>query len=46
MHEESGFGMDLRDVFTGEEMTSVRDYLTPEVKAHDCRIFIGRLKKL
>ena len=43
---QSGFGMDLRDVFTGEEMTSARDYLTPEVKAHDCRIFIGRLKKL
>ena len=41
----TGCGLRLRDVFTGEDMGVRCDYMTPEVKAHDCRIFIGTLEK-
>ncbi len=37
----AGFGMMLRDVFTGETMGPINDFVSLELAPHDCRVFIG-----
>ena len=36
-----GFGLKLREVFTGETIEFVNDYIGFGLKAHDCKVFIG-----
>lgn len=37
----SGIGMMLRDVFTGEVIGPVNDYMTMYLEPHDCRVYLG-----
>ena len=37
----AGFGLLLEDVFTGEKIGPVNDYIKFELEPHDCRVFIG-----
>ena len=37
----AGFGMMLREVFTGETMGPINDFVSLELAPHDCRVFIG-----
>ena len=41
-----GYGLELTDVFTGENLGIKQDYLTPEVGARGCRIFLARIRAL
>ena len=41
---ESGYGLDLTDVFTGEKIGVKRDYFLPSVEAHGCRMFKGKME--
>ena len=36
-----GFGLKLTEVFTGETIDYVDDYLRIPIKAHDCKVYIG-----
>lgn len=37
----AGFGLKLREIFTGEVIDYVDDYIHFSLPAHDCKIFIG-----
>ena len=37
----AGFGMKLREVFTGETYDYVNDYMEFKLQPHDCKVFIG-----
>lgn len=41
----SGFGLNMRDLFTGEELGLKRDFMTTHVEAHDVKIFTCRLAR-
>ncbi|MGI5856390.1 MAG: glycoside hydrolase family 27 protein [Candidatus Merdivicinus sp.] len=43
---ESGYGLDLTDVFTGEKIGVKRDYFLPSVEAHGCRMFKGKMVRV
>lgn len=42
---ESGYGLELTDLFTGENLGVKRDYFVPAVEAHGCRLYRGKLVK-
>jgi len=42
----SGMGLELSDVFTGENLGVVSDFLTVNIKAHDCTVLRGKLVKM
>ena len=37
----AGFGLKLKDVFTGEVIDYVDDYFRVDLDAHDCKVYIG-----
>ncbi|MBQ6676916.1 MAG: glycoside hydrolase family 27 protein [Clostridia bacterium] len=37
----AGFGMSLREVFTGEVKGPINDYISVDLAPHDCSVFIG-----
>lgn len=41
----SGYGFNLRDIFTGEEVVTTDSYMQVKVNPRDCRIFRGTLVK-
>ncbi len=41
LSKNSGFGLKLRDVFTGDIFDYVDDYLSFELEPHDCKVFMG-----
>ena len=41
----SGYGLHLRDIFTGEDLGLKAEYMNVYVPSHDCKIFRGRLEK-
>ncbi len=41
----SGYGLHLRDIFTGEDMGLQAEYMNVAVPSHDCKIFRGTLEK-
>ncbi|MBQ7291476.1 MAG: glycoside hydrolase family 27 protein [Clostridia bacterium] len=41
-----GYGFEIRDVISGEELGVHRDYLEAKVEATDCRIFRAKIVKL
>lgn len=43
---ESGYGLDLTDVITGEHIGIKRDYFVPAVDAHSCKLYLGNLVKM
>jgi len=45
LHVGSGYGLHLRDIFTGEDMGLLTEYMNVPVASHDCRIFRGTLEK-
>ena len=40
---ESGKGLDLHDVMTGEKIGIVRDFLVEDLEGHTCKIYRGKL---
>ena len=44
--ESSGYGLNMRDVFTGERFEKQRDYISFKIPPHDCRVFICSLTPL
>lgn len=42
---QSGYGFELTDAFTGENIGVKRDYFNPYVDAHDCAVYIARIIK-
>lgn len=40
---DSGMGLDLTDIMTGEKLGLVRDYVRANVAPHTCKIFKGKL---
>lgn len=42
----SGKGFELTDVFTGENIGIVKDYMSVELKKHDCALYRGKIVKL
>ena len=38
----AGFKLDLREVFTGEELKGVDDYFSAELAPHDCKVYLGK----
>ena len=42
---QSGYGFELTDAFTGENIGVKRDYFNPYVDAHDCAVYIARIVK-
>ena len=43
---ESGYGLELTDMFTGENIGVKSDYFNPEVAAHDCKLYHAKLVAL
>ena len=43
---ESGYGLELTDVFTGENLGVKRDYFLPAVEPHDCRMYKAKLVRV
>lgn len=41
----SNIGLELKDVFTGENLGIKRDYFNLVVPAHGCRVFIAKMKE-
>lgn len=41
----SGYGFELTDAFTGENIGVKRDYFNPVVEPHDCAVYIARIVK-
>ncbi len=41
----SGYGLRLRDCFTGEDAGFFREYFRTKVPAHDCAVFLATLQK-
>ncbi|MBR6753150.1 MAG: hypothetical protein IKM05_03875, partial [Clostridia bacterium] len=41
---KSGVGLELKDVFTGENLGVKRDYYNAEVPGHGCRVFLAKMK--
>lgn len=39
--KNTGIGLKLREVFTGETLDYVDDYIIFKLKPHDCKVFIG-----
>ena len=37
----AGFGLKLKEIFTGEVIDYVDDYIGFSLPAHDCKIFLG-----
>lgn len=42
--ESAGYGLELKDAFTGEEAGLCHDYLIRELESHDCTVLVGRMK--
>ncbi|MEG2597050.1 MAG: glycoside hydrolase family 27 protein [Oscillospiraceae bacterium] len=42
----SGYGLELTDVFTGENMGVKQDYFLPPVEAHGCKVYKGKLVRV
>lgn len=42
----SGYALELKDVFTGEQLGAKTDYFNPVVPGHDMKLFLGRLVKV
>ncbi|MCQ2456621.1 MAG: glycoside hydrolase family 27 protein [Clostridia bacterium] len=38
----AGFSLDMREVFTGEELHGVNDFIWTPLAPHDCKVFIGK----
>ena len=38
---DAGFSFELREVFTGEVISGVNDYISFDLEPHDCKVFIG-----
>ena len=43
---ESGYGLELTDVFTGENLGVKKDYFVPQVEAHGCKMYKAKLVRL
>ena len=43
---DCGYGLELTDMFTGENLGVNRDYFAPEVEAHGCRLYRAKLVKV
>ena len=43
---ESGCGLELTDVFTGENLGVKRDYFLPAVEPHGCRMYKAKLVRV
>lgn len=43
---ESGYGLELTDVLTGENIGIKRDVFIPSLKAHGCKVYRGKLVKV
>ena len=41
----SGYGLHLRDIFTGEDIGLKAEYMNVRLEPHDCKIFRGTLEK-
>lgn len=41
----SGYGLHMRDIFTGEDLGVKRDYYLTRVPGHDCKLYFCRLEK-
>ena len=41
----SGYGFELTDAFTGENIGVKRDYFNPTVNGHDCALYIAKIVK-
>ncbi len=41
----SGYGLHLRDIFTGEDLGLKAEYMNVAVPSHDCKIFRGTLEQ-
>ena len=41
-----GYGLELKDVFTGEIFRNVQETFRPHVPCHSCRVFRGKIVKL
>ena len=41
-----GYGLELTDVFTGENLGVKRDYFLPSVNAHGCKMYKGKLVRV
>ena len=39
----SGYGFEMKDIFTGEELGVQNDCFNPTVPAHDCRLYRCRI---
>lgn len=42
----SGYGLDMVDVFTGENLGIRRDYFIPQVESHDCKLYRAKLVEI
>ena len=43
---ECGYGLELTDVFTGENIGVKREAFIPQVKPHSCKVYRGKLVKM
>ena len=43
---ESGYGLEMTDMFTGEKIGIKRDYFVPRVEAHGCQLYRAKLVKV
>ncbi|MGI5895128.1 MAG: alpha-galactosidase [Candidatus Merdivicinus sp.] len=43
---DSGYGLELTDMFTGEKLGVKRDYFIPRPDVHDCRLYHAKLVKV
>ena len=41
----SGYGLHMRDIFTGEDLGLKAEFINVPVKSHDCKIFRCTLEK-
>ena len=41
----SGYGLEMIDAFSGENLGVKKEFMRFPVKAHDCAVFIGKLTK-
>lgn len=39
---KAGFGLKMREIFTGETFDCVNDYISFDLEPHDCKVFIGK----
>ena len=42
----SGYGLVMRELFTGEELGPIKDYCNPGVEAYGCKVYRAKVVKL